>query len=106
MLTIKAASIGIALVAAGPALADGILSGRVADPLDARKPAVGATVSAKAVGGSITVSVFTDRAGEYVFPRLGAGKYRVWAQQLAAQARADIDLGGSRRLDLALQADE
>jgi streptogramin lyase len=41
-------------------------------------------------------SVFTDEKGEYVFPHLKAGDYRVWAQDKThATARANITLDGT-----------
>jgi virginiamycin B lyase len=40
----------------------------------------GVTVSARAEGQSITTSVFTDDDGNYYFPRMAEGKYRLWAQ--------------------------
>src|ERR1700675_4431785 len=40
----------------------------------------GVTVSAKADGQPITTSVFTDEDGNYYFPVMESGKYRVWAQ--------------------------
>src|SRR5262245_30091972 len=40
----------------------------------------GITVSARGVGKTFTTSVFTDAAGEFYFPQLDGGKYKVWAQ--------------------------
>jgi streptogramin lyase len=40
----------------------------------------GVTISAKAAGSTITTSVWTDRGGQYSFPPLPNGQYRVWAQ--------------------------
>jgi len=40
----------------------------------------GVAVSARATGKTITASVFTNRDGEYYFPTLADGQYRVWAQ--------------------------
>src|SRR3984957_10434898 len=64
----------------------------------------GVTVSAKAVGATITTTVFTDEAGAYYFPALPAGKYRVWAQALGfetANSEAELRTGG--RADFALK---
>ncbi len=64
----------------------------------------GVTVSAKAVGATITTTVFTDEAGAYYFPALPAGKYRVWAQALGfetANGEAELKTGG--RADFALK---
>jgi hypothetical protein len=53
----------------------------------------GVTVSAKPIGGTITTTVFTDEAGDYFFPPLPAGKYRMWAQAVNfATAKAEVDL--------------
>jgi len=53
----------------------------------------GVTVSAKAEGSTITTSVFTDDTGNYYFPPLPNGKYRVWAQALTYQrANGDVEL--------------
>src|SRR5215469_14113864 len=41
----------------------------------------GVTVSAKS--GTITTTVFSDEAGNYYFPPLPAGQYRVWRRRLA-----------------------
>ncbi len=49
------------------------------------KPMGGVTVSAKPDGGTITTSVFTDHSGQYYFPPLPAGTYRLWAQALSYQ---------------------
>ena len=57
----------------------------------------GVTVSAKPAGGTVTTTVFTDAAGDYHFPPLPAGKYRVWAQALSFEtARGEVDLGAAR----------
>lgn len=62
----------------------------------------GVAVSAKT--GTITTTVFTDQAGQYYFPPLPAGKYRVWAQALTfATGKSQIDLGPIRRQDFTLQ---
>src|SRR5947207_3311967 len=65
----------------------------------------GITVSAKPEGGTITTTVFTDEAGNYYFPPLPAGKYRVWAQALSYQAaKGEVDLSANRKQDFALAA--
>jgi hypothetical protein len=64
----------------------------------------GITVSAKAEGASITTTVFTDEAGDYYFPPMEAGKYKVWAQALSFEtAKGDVDLGSRRKHDITLQ---
>jgi len=65
----------------------------------------GVTVSAKPEGGTITTTVFTDEAGNYYFPPLPSGKYRVWAQALSYQtAKGEVDLSANRKQDFALAA--
>src|SRR5713226_4422678 len=64
----------------------------------------GVTVSAKADGATVTTTVFTDEAGNYYFPPLPAGKYRVWAQALSFEtAKGEVDLGATRQQDFALK---
>jgi streptogramin lyase len=61
----------------------------------------GVTVSAKT--GTITTSVFTDKAGNFQFSPLPEGSYRVWAQALGYQtARTALDLSGDRKANLKL----
>src|SRR5438128_1588197 len=56
----------------------------------------GVTVSTRAAGSNITTSVFTDADGEYYFPPLAAGKYKVWAQAQAFDAgRAELAVNGT-----------
>jgi streptogramin lyase len=63
----------------------------------------GVTVSAKPDGGTITTTVFTDESGNYYFPPLPAGKYRVWAQALSYQtAKGEVDLSVNRKHDITL----
>ena len=90
-----------ALVAVSPAFADALLSGTIkgADG----KPMGGVTVSAKPDGGTITTTVFTDEAGQYFFPELPAGHYRVWAQALSFKtAKDEVDLTANRNQDFSL----
>src|SRR3984957_6913020 len=66
----------------------------------------GVTVSAAAVNGTITTSVFTDTQGHYYFPVAAAGKYRVSAQAVEYQAgRAEVELNSKQgtRQDFALK---
>lgn len=65
----------------------------------------GVTVSARGVGKTFTTTVFTDAAGEYFFPHMGAGKYKIWAQAVGYEAPVmDIGLNGSvQRQDLTLK---
>jgi streptogramin lyase len=64
----------------------------------------GVTVSAKAEGQTITTTVFTDEAGNFYFPPLPAGAYRLWAQALAFEtAKAEIDSAATKRQDFMLR---
>ena len=64
----------------------------------------GVTVSAKAEGKTITTSVFTDENGEFYFPPLPAGNYRVWAQAVAFETgHGQAELTGPRRVDFVLK---
>jgi len=57
----------------------------------------GVTVSAKAEGSVTTTTVYTDEAGEYYFPPLPAGKYKVWGQAVSFEtAKGDVDLSAAR----------
>ena len=58
----------------------------------------GVVVSARAIGRSITTSVFTDEHGEYLFPPLDSGRYELWAQAVGYEtARADVTVEAARR---------
>ena len=89
---------------AGPALAaDVMLSGAVKS--SAGEKMGGVTVSAKADGSTITTSVLTDDSGEYYFPPLPSGKYKVWAQAWTFDtAKSDVDLSAKKKQDFTLAA--
>ena len=90
------AAIAAVMSIPAPADADAILSGTVTSA--AGEKLDGVTVSAKPAGGTITTTVFSDTAGDYFFPPLPEGKYRVWAQALSfATAKADVDLSAARK---------
>jgi len=60
-------------------------------------PMEGVIVSARASDKSFTTSVLTDRQGNYIFPSLDAGQYKVWAQAVGFDAgRAEFALAGAR----------
>src|SRR5258706_16456959 len=44
------------------------------------KPREGVPVSAKAEGSTITAAVYTSENGEYYFPPIKDGHYRIWRQ--------------------------
>ena len=81
--------------------ADQLLSGRIAARSGQKLD--GVTVSAKREGSTITTSVYTDAAGEYFFPPLPDGRYRVWAQALGFErASSSVELSAARRQDFSL----
>ncbi len=92
----------IAVLIAAPAFAaDAILSGTVTAA--AGQKMGGVTVSAKADGATIKTSVYTDRAGNYYFSPMPAGKYRVWVQAVGFEtAKAEVDLAANRKHDVRL----
>ncbi len=95
------AASGLACAPTAGLAADALLSGSVTSA--AGEKLGGITVSAKAEGGTITTTVFTDDSGVYVFPPLPAGKYRVWAQALTfATAKGEVDLAANRKQDFKL----
>src|SRR6266508_4368019 len=96
------AGLMLAFVPATAKAADVLLTGTIKS---ASGEAIGGVnVSAKAAGGTITTTVFTDEAGTYYFPPLPAGKYRVWAQALGFEtAKGEVDLAAKRRQDFALK---
>ena len=86
----------------GASAGDSILSGSISSA--AGEKLGGVTVSAKPVGGSITTTVFTDESGDYYFPALPAGKYRVWSQALTFKtAKTELDLPASRKQAFVLE---
>src|SRR5271156_2421634 len=92
-----------AILIAGPAFADALLSGTVKSLDD--KAMGGVTVSAKPYGGTITTTVFTDTSGNYYFPALPNGSYRIWAQALSYQtAKGAVDLANNAKQDFTLAA--
>jgi streptogramin lyase len=97
---------GLARLASAPrnvSAADGaVLSGTVKSASGEKMG--GVTVSAKAEGQTITATVFTDENGEYYFPQMKPGKYRVWAQADGFEtARSDADSIIGRRQDFSLK---
>ena len=92
-----------AILIAMPAFADALLSGTIKS--SDGKAMGGITVSAKPDSGTITTTVFTDAAGQYYFPALPAGHYRVWAQALSYQtAKGAVDLANNAKQDFTLAA--
>jgi streptogramin lyase len=57
----------------------------------------GVAVSARLVNGTVTTSVYTDEQGNYYFPALPGGRYRVWAQAAGYEAgRSELNLSPTR----------
>jgi streptogramin lyase len=98
--TLLACALPLAAATAAQA-ADQRLSGRIASSSGQKLD--GVTVSAKREGSTITTSVYTDAAGEYFFPPLPEGRYRVWAQALGFErASGSVALSAARRQDFTL----
>ncbi len=97
-----AAVAGLGLAGTAQA-ADQILSGAITSATGQKLG--GITVSAKREGSSITTNVYTDETGNYYFPPMPAGKYRVWAQTLGYDtAKGEVDLSGNKHEDFKLTA--
>src|SRR5690242_15308784 len=98
-----ASAAAIVIAPASASAADHILSGSVASA--AGEKLNGVTVSAKLEGSTITTSVYTDESGNYYFPPLAAGKYKVWAQALSFErALGEVDLSANKQQNLTLTA--
>ena len=79
------------------ALAGTMLTGKVQGANG--KPLEGVTVSARDLGKTFTTSVFTDAQGNYFFPVLDQGKYRVWVQAVGFEtARAELTLDPAKQV--------
>ena len=121
VLTILGTVVAAWLVAAGGsvghAAGDALLSGRITSASGEKME--GVTVSARQLGKTFTTSVFTDAAGEYYFPHLEQGKYKVWAQAVGYDAailedltvasavhREDLVLKPLQNFELQLRGDE
>src|ERR1700730_6813022 len=84
-----------------PANADGVLSGTITSA--AGEKLGGVTVSAKPAGATGSTAVCTDAAGDYYFPQLPAGKYRLWAQAVSfGTAKAELDLSAAAKQNFVL----
>src|SRR6266513_2520418 len=83
--------------------AEAVLSGSVSESHGGKM--AGVAVSAKPAGGTITTTVYSDKAGNYTFPPLPAAKYRVWAQALGYEtAKSEVDLSASAKRNFELVA--
>src|SRR6266851_6275105 len=102
ILLASAACLVIAGSATPTMAADQVLNGAISSPSGQKLG--GVTVSAKQDGSTITTSVYTDDSGNYYFPPLPAGKYKVWAQALSFETtKGEVDLGATRQQDFALK---
>ena len=81
LAAIAAAGFVLTIMAPASNAAEALLSGTIKS--SSGENMGGVTVSAKAEGSTITTTVFTDEAGNYYFPPLSTGQYRVWAQALS-----------------------
>jgi streptogramin lyase len=62
----------------------------------AGKPKNGVAVTAQATGQTFKTTVYSDGKGDYVFPALAAGTYKVWAQAIGfATDRGQVTLDGT-----------
>ena len=96
------AATGLILSVTAASAADVLLSGAVKSASGEKMG--GVPVSAKAEGSTITTTVYTDEAGDYYFPPLASGKYKVWAQALSFEtAKSDVDLAATKHQDFSLQ---
>jgi streptogramin lyase len=94
------AAVGFAVTTAS---ADQLLTGAIASATGQKLE--GVQVSAKKEGSTITTNVYTDLDGNYYFPAMADGKYRVWAQALGFQtAKGEVDLAAGTRHDFKLSA--
>jgi streptogramin lyase len=101
MLLASAAAVAVLGLAGTAQAADQILSGAITSA--AGQKLGGITVSAKREGSTITTNVYTDETGNYFFPALPAGKYRVWAQGLSFETgKAEVDLTANKHQDFRL----
>ena len=84
-------AISMAVLWYSAAFADAPLTGAIASA--AGEKMAGVTVSAKAEKSTITTSVYSDESGNYYFPPLPNGKYKVWAQALTFhRAIGDVEV--------------
>src|SRR6266446_3111208 len=92
LLLATVASVALAPAQAAEVVLSGTISAAAGQKLE------GVTVSAKREGSTITTSVYTDQSGNYYFPPLPAGSYRVWAQALGFEAgKGAVELSAARR---------
>ena len=60
----------------------------------------GVAISARATNQTFTMSVYTDRDGEYYFPALADGRYKVWAQAVGFEmARGEVAYASGKKIE-------
>ncbi len=63
-------------------------------------PMEGVAVSARRSGQTFTTSVFTGQEGEYYFPPLADGRYRIWAQAVGYEmAGGEVSVSSGRKIE-------
>jgi streptogramin lyase/mono/diheme cytochrome c family protein len=103
MRSILLASAALVITGFSAQAADQVLSGAITSASGEKLG--GVTVSAKLEGSTITTSVYTDESGNYYFPPLAAGKYKVWAQALGFETtKSEVDLSAAKKQNLTLTA--
>ncbi|HLH95982.1 MAG TPA: carboxypeptidase regulatory-like domain-containing protein [Xanthobacteraceae bacterium] len=101
LTAIAAAALAATALVPLSAKAADVLSGSITSA--SGEKLAGVTVSAKAEGSTITTTVFTDEGGNYYFPPLPSGRYRVWVQALTfATAKSEVDLATAKHQDFKL----
>src|SRR5207237_4696473 len=100
ILLASAASLAMATTAQA---ADQLLAGSITSASGQKLE--GVTVSAKREGSTITTSVYTDETGNYYFPPLETGKYRVWSQTLGFEtSKGVVDISAAKQQNFTLAA--
>src|SRR5260370_3904185 len=101
MIASGAIASGATSVVTAAEAAEELVSGTV--PSAGGEKMGGVPVSAKAAGSSITTTVYTDESGNYYFPPLPSGSYRVWAQAVTyATGRGSVELTAGGHQDFVL----
>ena len=86
-------------------MSTGTLTGIVTDPSQARLPNVSLKLASEETGVALTAT--TNSAGEYTFPLLASGRYRLEAEtagfQRSGRSGIVMELGRTLRLDVTMQ---
>ena len=101
-VSLFAVAVALGAATSGVARADTPLFGTITSATGEKMG--GVVVSAKAEGATITTSVYTDEQGNYYFPPLPDGHYRVWAQAIKFEtARSNVTVGKARHQDFRMK---